>query len=255
MKTAFLKLGFNSLTRYISRNSTTILTGLAVTGVATTVISGVTATVKAVRKLQQDDIIDANLYLYDDRKAKDIVKSVWPLYVPTAVIGSLTMACIFGSHTISNRKAAALAGLYTTAEKTLKEYQSKVIDKVGEKKEKAIQEELAKDAVSNSKGAEIYMTGNGDSLCYDILSGRYFTSNIEFLRKAQNDFNRDLINDMWGTLNDFYDRINISGIKIGDDIGWNVDRMLSLKFTGALTEENKPCIVVDHEVRPFPTFR
>ena len=46
-------------------------------------------------------------------------------------------------------------------------------------------------------------------------------------------------------------------IKIGEDIGWNVnnDGLISVDFTSALTEDEKPVLVLDYLVEPRFDYR
>ena len=52
----------------------------------------------------------------------------------------------------------------------------KVVEAVGEKKEKKIQDAVAKERIdSHPVGtSQIIITGKGSELCYDTVSGRYF---------------------------------------------------------------------------------
>ena len=62
----------------------------------------------------------------------------------------------------------------------MKEYQAKVVETLGEAKARKIKDEIAKDKVKNDpiSNKEVIITGKGDMLCYDVLSGRYFKNNI-----------------------------------------------------------------------------
>ena len=132
-------------------------------------------------------------------------------------MGSLTVACIIGANSINLRRNAALATVYSLTEATLKEYQSKVVSTIGEVKEKAIKDEIAKDKIEKNKPkkSNVVVTGSGDTLCYDSISGRYFKSDIEKIKSSVNELNRDLLYEMFVSLNDVYYALGLSNIKNG----------------------------------------
>lgn len=260
MKITGLKNSVKVVGELARQNSPSILTGLSVAGLVATTVMAVKATPKALSILFEKEIIDPYGEFYtplDKKTFKIIVKSTWKVYAPAAGMGAFTIFCIIGSNSINLRRNAALVSMYSLTEATLKEYQAKVVETIGEKKEKAVRASVAEDKVKNNpiSNNEIIITGKGDHLCYDVVSGRYFKSDIEKLRKLQNDINQSLISDMWITLNEVYSKMNLSHIAIGDDMGWNVDKLVSFEFSSALAENGEPCIVLDHKNMPFSTFR
>lgn len=242
------------VTRVISRNSPTILTSLAVAGLVTTTVMAVRATPKALQilKMEQD-------YRADELLTKfDIVKLTWPYYAPSAVMGLVTIACIISANSINLRRNAALASVYSLAEASLKEYRSKVIETIGEKKERKIKDEIAKDKITKNppKENEIILTGKGETLCYESLSGRYFKSDIEKIRKAENEINKEILNNNFISLNEVYDSLGLANTKMGDEVGWCVDDhgLVSFSFSSHLTEDGIPCLVVDYDIGPRYDF-
>ena len=89
------------------------------------------------------------------------MRLTWRYYVPTAIMGGLTIACIIGANSINLRRNAALAGAYSLTEAALKEYQAKVIETIGDKKEQAIRDDIAKDRVKEHPlgEREVIITG------------------------------------------------------------------------------------------------
>jgi hypothetical protein len=144
------------------------------------------------------------------------------------------------------------------SESTLKEYQEKVIETVGERKEQAVRDSIAKDKVTNNpvENREVIITDKGNTLCYDAVSGRYFKSDIDKLKKAENDLNRRMMSEMYISLNDFYEEIGLDTIGIGDDIGWNIDKgYMELDFSSQLATDGTPCLVVSYRYEPRYDFR
>lgn len=236
----------------IKKNSPAILTGASVAGLITTTVLAVKATPRALSILEaaEDESLEKLTPL-------EMAKLTWKCYVPTTLMGVATIACMISAHSIQLRRNAALASAYSIAETALREYHEKVVETLGETKARSIkdkiaQEKIKKDPISNK---EVIVTGKGDMLCYDALSGRYFKNNIENLRRIQNDFNRNLINEMYVSLNEVYYAMGLPGIGVGDDLGWNVDTMIEFHFSAQLTEDGEPCIVVDYLVGPKEEFR
>ena len=238
----------------IRKNSPTILTGLSVAGLVTTTVLAVKATPKAlviINNAENEKEGDQPL------TPLEMVKLTWKCYAPATLMGVATITCMIGAHSIHLRRNAALASVYSITETALKEYQAKVVETLGESKARKIKDEIAKDKMTKDpiSNKEVIVTGKGDMLCYDVLSGRYFKNNIENLRRIQNDFNRNLINEMFVSLNELYYAMGLPGTKVGDELGWNVDTMIEFHFSAQLSEDGEPCIVVDYLVGPKEEFR
>ncbi len=107
---------------------------------------------------------------------------------------------------IGYRRTAALAAACTIAENSLQTYQQKVIETIGEKKEVAIRDDICKEEIAKNpvieKGSCSYRMR--EFLFYDPMSGRYFRSDIEHIKKAVNELNRHMIADMYVSLNEFF---------------------------------------------------
>lgn len=244
----------------VSKNSPAILTGLAIAGVVSTTVLAVRATPKALQLIEverQNQEADDESGCIPELSKVDIVKTTWKCYIPAALMGGATIACVIGANTISTRRNAALAGVYTLTEAALKEYQAKVVETIGETKNEKIKDEIAKERIqANPVGAnEVIITGNGEMLCYDVLSGRYFKNDIENIRKLQNELNRDLLNQMFISLNDVYYALGLANTKMGNELGWSVeDGLIDFDFRSQLTEDGVPCLVIDYKVGPTIFF-
>lgn len=255
---------FRGLTKSVglmlAKNSPTILTGLSVTGLVSTVILAVKATPKALsliddERLERADEDENFIYGSTPLPKKDLIKLTWKCYIPTAVTGALTVACIVSGNSIHLRRNAALAGLYSLSEKALKEYKTKVVETIGKNKERDIRDEIAKDRVLNTPivDSEVILTGKGNVLCLETLSGRYFRSDIEQIKRVLNGLSRELLSDMFVTLNEVYYGLGLSATKMGEMVGWNIDDgLIEADFSAQLGEDGNPCIVLDFTIMPRP---
>lgn len=236
--------------KFVTDNSPTLLIGVGVAGTVTTAVLTGKATFKAADILQRERYARALEDETDVVGTTEALRMVWPQYIPAVAMGSITVVSILGAAHIGNRRAAALAAAYNISEKAFTDYKEKVIEKLGETKEQAIVDTLAQEKVSSSPNREVFITDGGKVTCLDAFSGRYFLSDMETLKKAQNDVNYTVNNNMYASLSEFYDKIGLEPNGISDEVGWNVDKMLELVFSAVIGPDDKPVIVVDFQVQP-----
>jgi hypothetical protein len=245
---------FLSLKTAIKKHSPEILTGIGIAGMITTTVMAVRATPKALILIEErKEEIGA-----EKLEATDMVKTTWACYIPAAITGTLSVACLIGASSVNARRNAALATAYTLSESALKDYQGKVIEMFGEKKNEAVKDAVAKDKVEKNPVVtrEVIITEKGNTLCYDAISGRYFKSDIEKIKKAECELNRQMLDDMYVSLNDFYYEIGLDSVKLGDELGWNVDSgYIDLSFSSQLASDGTPCLVIDYSVAPRYDYR
>lgn len=245
---------FLSLKTAIKKHSPEILTGIGIAGMITTTVMAVRATPKALILIEErKEEVGA-----EKLEAMDIVKTAWACYIPAAITGTLSVACLIGASSVNARRNAALATAYTLSESALKDYQGKVIEMFGEKKNEAVKDAVAKDKVEKNPVVtrEVIITEKGNTLCYDAISGRYFKSDIEKIKKAECELNRQMLDDMYVSLNDFYYEIGLDSVKLGDELGWNVDSgYIDLSFSSQLASDGTPCLVIDYSVAPRYDYR
>lgn len=235
----------------LKKHSPEILTGLGVAGMITTTIMAVKATPKAIMLINEKEV--------EQRVEKltpvETVKTVWKCYIPAVITGVASVACIIGASSVNAKRNAALATAYTLSETALKEYKDKVVETIGPKKEEEIRSAIAKDKLEKDPviQAEVIDTGAGMTLCYDALSGRYFRSDVDKIRRAEYMLNRMILMEGYISLNDFYYEIGLDPIKVGDKLGWSSrqERYIDINFGSALTADQVPCLVIDFHVAPI----
>ena len=235
------------------KHSPEILTGIGIAGMISTTVMAVKATPKALKLIDNAELKKANEsctpYEGHNLSKTEIVKTTWKCYIPAAITGGLSIACLIGASSVNLRRNAALATAYTLSETTLRDYQKKVVETIGEKKEQSVRDAVAKE--------KVIITGRGDSLCYDSVSGRYFKSDMETIKKAENELDVRLRNEMYVSLNEFYYEIGLEPLRvIGEDLGWNIDSgYLDLNFSSQIASDGTPCLVLDYGVAPRYDFR
>lgn len=254
----------------LDKHGPEILTGLGIAGMFTTTFIAVKATPKALilleeeRRRQNQELFDyakrnnhEAIARVDKLKPLDILRVTWKCYMPAFVTGIVSTTCLIGSSSVNIKRNAALATAYSLSESALKEYREKVVETIGEKKEKEVKDSIAKDRIKKNPvgNKEVIITSKGETLCYDSISGRYFKSDIDKIRKAENDLNRRMRDDMYISLNDFYYEMGLATTSMGDDLGWNIDSgYIDLDFSTQLAEDDTPCLVIDYLVTPKYNF-
>lgn len=248
---------FNATKRKVLKRSPEILTGLGVAGMITTVVLSVKATPKAMKLIEEEKLNRQNEQDSIKLTKIETVKVAWKPYIPAIVTGTVSVGCLIGATSVSTRRTAAIATAYKLSETALTEYREKVIETVGEKKEKVVRDNIAKDKVEKNppSKSEVIVTGIGETLCYEPLSGRYFKSDINKIRSAVNDINEQMFSENYASLNDFNGKLDLSYTNIGYDIGWDVyNGMLKVEFSSQITDDGTPCIVIDYITPPRYNF-
>lgn len=236
--------------KVFNRNSPNILTGLGIAGFVTSILLSIKATPMAM--LEYNELLQK--YPDEEIPMKDKIEKVLPVYIPTIGLATVSTTLIILANRIHTRRTAALASLYALAETGIREYQEQVLGSIGPRKEEGIRGKVAQKKLEDNpvNEREISIQKEGEILCYDILSGRYFRSNIETLRQIQNTFNERMLNgNDTQTLNELYFDMGLEAIELGADCGWSVNKgLLDFIFTAKIATNNQPCVVIDHKTKP-----
>ena len=238
----------------LTKHSTEILIGLGVAGLLGTTILAVRETPKALKLLEnKKKELDV-----EKLSVKDTVKTVWKNYIPCAVLAVTSVACIVGASNISARRNAALAAAYAIGNKAFSDYKEEVINLLGEEKDKEIKEKVADKLLKENPvtDKEVIVTDNNEHLCYDEITGRYFKSSQNKIKEAQNVINDRLRDEMWVSLNDLYYELCLPNVRVGDDLGWNIDDgYLDIILSSRIAEDGTPCLTLDYSIGPRYDYR
>lgn len=243
----------NEIQKAVIKHSPEILTGLGIAGMITTTVLAVKATPKAL------DLINDRKDELETEKLPpiEVVKTAWKCYIPAAVTCATSTACLIGASSVHLKRNAALATAYKLSESAISEYKDAVIDKIGEKKEQTIRDKVAEEKMKKNpvSSSEVFITEKGNTLCYDTISGRYFKSDIDRIKRAENAINKQLLDEMYVSLNDLYDELDLDHTKLGDELGWKIDDgLVELYFSSQLADDGTPCVVMDFTRAPKYNF-
>lgn len=229
----------NTILSTVKRNSPLILSSTAVAGVVSTAYLSGKASFRIKHEFDESEFYDVS--------RKDLVKKFWKFYIPTAASGAVTIACIVGSNRIGNRRAMAAQAAFILTERAYSEYRDTVVEELGEKTDQKIRDKLAEKKVKDNPPAkEVTVIAGGNVLCCELYTGRYFLSDMETLRKAQNDLNSMLIKQDFATMEEWYHMIGIQPTEFSSDVGWNADKMMELEFSTVLSEDGRPCLAFSY---------
>lgn len=231
-------------------HSPAILTAFGISGTVTTAYLAAKAAY-ASRPALDEGFHKADLYK-KSFEIREQASLVWKMYIPAATTAVFTVTCIIAATKVGQRRTAALTAAYSITEKAFDEYRDKVTEKLGEKKEKAIRDEVNQDRVNNNPPSREIIVASGHVLCLETYSGRYFTSDMETLRRAQNDINAKLHREDVASLSDFYYIIGLPLTSHSTVVGWNSDKQMELKTGTALTDDGRPCITFEYNyIKPL----
>ena len=131
---------------------------------------------------------------------------------------------------------------------------------VGEKKAEQIQDKANANRIDKTytgSAEQILIAGDGDSLFYEPLSGRYFRSNWNSVSKGCNELNSEALGGgYFGTisLNDWFAKLGLDAIDAGDILGWDLTKdpsnIIKIELTSHITKDGKPCACIKYKRDP-----
>lgn len=263
---------FKSVKASLSKHSPEILTGIGIAGMITATIFAVKATPKAMTLIEKrkEEINDKRMTDIQETTGDmrnyneitklglgDTIKATWKCYIPTVVTASVSIACLIGASSVKSKRNAVLATAYQLSETALAEYREKVVETIGEKKEAAIRDKVNKERLEKNpvKNNEVIVTAKGNTLCYDHMTGRYFTSDIDKINKAVNEINNRILHEYYASVNDLYSELGLYHTSLGEKMGWNSDMgLLEVSFSAQVADDGNPCLVLDFNHPPKYDF-
>lgn len=211
--------------------------------------------------LSSDSALRAKMALEDakpDISKADKAVIYAEAYAPTVLMTAATLVCIFGSNHVNQRRLAGIAGAYILKETALNEYRDKVEEVIGKNKAQKIRDSIFQDHIDENPQTDknsivpISQDLTGMGLWYDQLSGRYFHSNAEKIRRAILEANQELLKNGYVSVNDVYSLLGLPDIKLGYDLGWESSRNDEVIVTldSFLTDTDLPVGSISMEPRP-----
>lgn len=235
----------SSILRIVNRNLPKIMAAAAMSGVVTTAVLAADGHLKA----------QSIRYELGDSRGESIAnafKARWKCYAPSVISGIMTISAIIVSIRTSDKRLAAATAAYSLSKDAYAAYRKEAEKALGEKKSAEVADKAVQ-AISSKKpeASSVIAVGTGEVLCYDAFSGRYFSSTMENIRRAENNLNQTIIHDGSVSLNEFYEALGLQQVGVGDELGWNLDRLISVDFGTDITPDGKPCLAISFQLDPI----
>lgn len=234
---------------FVGRNASTILSCIGGVGVITTSIMAAKATPKAMQLLEK-----AKEEKGEDLTKLEKFKVAAPSYIPAMLVGTSTIACIFGANVLNKRSQAGLMSAYALLDRSYKDYKNKVKELYGEEVDKHVVKEIVKDTYVEGEVS----TEENKQLFYDYYSKRYFESTTEKVQQAEYAFNRLLNIRDYASLNEFYELLGLEKIDDGDWLGWSTgmnmeyywQHWVDFEHEKVVMEDGLECIIISMWMEP-----
>lgn len=239
----------NKVFSFINENKSTLLTAGGIVLFGVSIGTGIHATIKAVKKVDERK---SELGVKELEK-KEIAKAVVPLYIVTGTTALFGTACVLGANHVSLGRIANLAAMYKLSEDKLKTYKEKTEETVGEEKALAIRDSAAEDMMKKYAKQPIYDTGKGTTRMFDTFTGTPFWSDVEAVRASVNDINNRLLHGDTISLNDWRWELGLPLVdgSYGDHICWVPEKgFIEVIFGSKVAEDGEPCLTLTYATPP-----
>ena len=238
----------------------TILTAVGTLGVIGGVVLAAEKAPDAKKELDQEkkkweDIPDKENRVKADYIFKRVrigTKHFW--LVAVVIAGSITCFWI-ANHVSLKRLTSALTAAGLSA-KAKEELEQKIKEMDGEKHLQKVYDEIDGDKIRNNPPveSEIINTGYGSHLCYESITGRYFYSNIEKIRRAVIVCRDQLQKDGYLSINDWFCAIGLDTTDL--QLCWTADNIgevndFDISTSSQLTPDDIPVLVIRYDVNPI----
>ena len=250
-----IRTALNTAIHFVNVNSPVILSGVAIIGVGATVYLTYRGTKSAEKKIQQNIFEhcqpgasgeyceDPDFY---DPDLRTKIRLTWKNYIPPVLAASLIIGCIVGAQYINAKKlayAASVIGVYQTMDEKQKQ---RIKDFLPEGEYKKFLEQEDKDIVSSHPiPSNIIVDGQSD-ICFDKLTGRYFASSKNRIHEMINEANASILRNGPMTINDFGAYLGLDDVKLGEEFGWDTDKLIQPKFSAVQLDDGRYVTVLDY---------
>ena len=99
---------FTGIQNSLKKHTPELMIGMGLTGMFSMTVLAVGATPKALRAIEQKKELEGK----DKLTKVETVKVTWKYYLPAAITGATSAACIIGGNSVHLRRNAALAAAY-----------------------------------------------------------------------------------------------------------------------------------------------
>lgn len=209
--------------KFVKENGPTLLMSAGLVSFGGAIYATGVATVKSTK-----DVIEYNEEETEELTPNEIVKREWKNYIPAAGLTAAGTTAIICANHMNLVRIETLATAYALNKDKFEEYQNKVKEILGDKKETKIRDEIAKDHAQNDNppwmSQQLLENEQTDLVeVRDTWTGVRFKSTAQQIDNAVNEFNKYLIVDEKEDLNCFYDILGLENTKAGEAMVWTYE--------------------------------
>lgn len=233
-------------------NKTKVLSCLAIAGVFSSTLTGIKATPKAMAIVEEAKKDDADI------SKKEIIKKVFPVYIPTFLTCTGTIACIFGAQFLNQKTQASMTAAYALLREEYESHKEELIELFGEDSEelKTVHKNMAQKVwTTYDLDDDIYGDPDGETLFYDMYARRYFRANVDWVIDGIDYINSMIEKNGCADLNDFYDYISVEDFDADGALGWTAytsrkyrdGTYVAFSLENAVLDDGLEVVILDFE--------
>lgn len=224
---------------------------------------GLVGTCKAVSEAPKvaKDIDNKKEELGRDLTMGETVVTAGKRYLPAIVTIGAGVVCVVESVSVGKKRYSALAVSYELLKEASETYKQKVIETIGENKEKKIEAAIAQDNVDKNppKAETIYITEKGQTLFKDSLTGQYFRSDVNTVRRCALELANQELCDNYAGVPEWLLSL---GLEVPDSMlgqGWSAPdqgRLVTIDFTPVTAHKynDEPCHTITYDPMPVDDY-
>ena len=190
----------------------------------------------------------------DDLTGVQKVKELGSVAGPVVMATGASLAFTALHHKYTGQVTGALSNALTIAQLTTDERRAHENAEFGEGASDKIDESVAMshaNAMPVSNDRLIINTGHGTDLFFDDWSGRWFYSDINEIKARINELNYQLMHELYISVNEYYDSLDLPRAGCGEEFGWNVDYgTIDPQYFAKLDDNDKSYTVIKFRNEP-----
>lgn len=238
---------FDTVTKLVKVNSPILTTVVGASGVVAVAVLAARAGAKS--RLEIDSAWGGG-----QPTAKQQVQETWRNFIPTAVVASVTVGAIVTGHRINASRTAAATAAFALSERAFDEYRTRIVEKLGASEERTIRNEVREQEAKREAHTPVLIMNSQKVTVLDTYSGRYFPSDMQTIRSAVNDVNSVIWQQMYCSLSEFYEALELPPTASSDHVGWNNDHPLDIAYGTCLAPDDTPCLMITFTLNPKPNY-
>lgn len=230
----------------LNRHQKAIYTIATITANAATVYLSIDAGRKIQREIEQ---------FPPDATNGEKLKRIGKYFIAPVTTATLQTIYAIRTNNKALQRAEELTTIVANGQQLLSNYQEYAAKEIGNNKAENIRNDAAIESMHQhplTEDTPIVYTGHGSTIVYEVLTGRYFYASIEWLEHCEIELQRNVLANMYCSLNEVYDEINVPQNEVGNMLGFTVDNPPTFIYRyGPISETDKrPCLLLEYQYPP-----